>query len=170
MSQPYIAEIRMVGFNFAPNGWAFCDGSLLPISQYETLFTLIGTTYGGDGVNTFGLPNLQGRVPIHQGSNSGNSYVIGQSFGVENVTLITQEMPLHTHQVPCAASGNASDPTNAVFGGDTTAAVYANADGSTQLSNAFLSTTGNSQAHNNVMPFQVINFVISLFGIFPSQT
>jgi microcystin-dependent protein len=171
MSQPFIAEIRMVGFNFAPNGWAFCDGSLLPIDQYQALFTLIGTTYGGDGQTTFGLPNLQGRVPVHQGTNpiNGNSYVLGQPFGVENVTLTGQQMPQHTHPVPCNATGNASNPTNAVFGGDAGTALYANPDNSTQLNNAFLSTTGGNLPHTNMMPFQVINFVISLFGIFPTQ-
>jgi microcystin-dependent protein len=171
MSQPFIGEIRMVGFNFAPNGWAFCDGSILPIDQYSTLFQLLGTTYGGDGQTTFALPNLQGRVPIHQGTNplNGNSYVIGQPLGVENVTLTSQTMPQHSHPVPCNVTGNASNPTNGVFGGDPSAALYANADGSTQLNSAFLSTTGGNLQHTNLMPFQVINFVISLFGIFPSQ-
>jgi microcystin-dependent protein len=156
----------MVGFNFAPVGWALCNGQLQSISDNEALYTLIGTTYGGDGQVTFGLPNLQGCVPVHQG----NGYVQGQFTGSENVTVTSQQMPNHTHSVPCAVNGNVSSPTNAVFGGDTTTALYANPDSSTQLNNAFLSTTGQSLPHNNMMPYVVVNFIISLFGIFPTQS
>lgn len=171
MSSPFVGEIRMVGFNFAPVNWAFCNGAIQSIAENETLFTLIGTTYGGDGQQTFALPNLQGCVPVHQGTNptNGNTYVLGGYTGVENVTLSSQQMPAHSHPVPCAVNGNATSPANAVFGGDPGTAVYANADGSTQLNNAFLSIAGGSQPHSNMMPFQVINFIISLFGIFPSQ-
>ena len=172
MSEPFIGEIRMVGFNFAPVNWALCNGAIQAISQNETLFTLIGTTYGGNGETTFSLPNLQGCVPVHQGTSpiSGVSYVMGEYTGAENVTVTIQQMPQHTHAVPCAASGNVNNPANAVFAGDSTVALYANADGSTQLSNSFLSTTGQSLPHNNMMPYQVINFIIALFGVFPSQS
>jgi microcystin-dependent protein len=171
MSSPFIGEIRMVGFNFAPVNWASCNGAIQSIAENNALFALIGTTYGGDGQQTFALPNLQGCVPVHQGTNptNGIAYTIGEYTGVENVTLITQQIPAHSHPVPCAVSGNASSPANAVFGGDPTTAVYANADGSTQLNNAFLSITGNNQPHSNMMPYQAVNFIISLFGIFPSQ-
>jgi microcystin-dependent protein len=171
MSQPFIGEIRMVGFNFAPVGWALCNGQIQSISDNEALYTLIGTPYGGDGQTTFALPNLQGCVPVHQGTNPGNgsTYVQGQFTGSENVTVTIQQMPAHTHNVPCAASGNVTSPTNAVFGGDTTTALYANPDSSTQLNNAFLSTTGQSLPHDNMMPYVVVNFIICLFGIFPTQ-
>jgi len=171
MSEPFIGEIRMVGFSFAPANWAFCNGAIQAISTNEALFTLIGTTYGGDGQNTFALPNMQGCVPIHQGNSpiSGVTYGIGEYTGAENVTLTIQQMPQHTHSVPCAASGNANSPANAVFGGDPGVSVYAAADGSTQMNNSFLSTAGQSLPHSNMMPYQVINFIICLFGVFPSQ-
>lgn len=170
MAEPYIGEIRMVGFNFAPQGWAFCDGSLLSIADYSTLFTLIGTTYGGDGQNTFALPNLKGCVPVHQGSAAGVAYTMGQYMGAEQVTLAAAQMPAHNHLVPCSASGNTNNPANGYFGGDATAKLYASADGSAQLNNGFLSTTGGNQPHSNMMPYLVINFVIALFGVYPSQS
>jgi microcystin-dependent protein len=171
MSSPFVGEIRMVGFSFAPVGWAFCNGALQSISENPTLYTLIGTIYGGDGQQTFGLPNLQGCVPLHQGTNPANgiSYTIGEFLGSETVTLTTQQIPQHTHSVPCAVNGNVSSPSNAVFGGDPTSAVYAGADGSAQLNNAFLSIAGSSQPHANMMPYLGINFIIALQGIFPSQ-
>lgn len=170
MSQPYIGEIRMLGCNFAPNGWAFCDGSLQSIAQNTALFQLIGTTYGGDGQNTFALPNLLGRVPIHQGTNGAN-YVIGQIGGVETVTLTNNQIPNHTHtpQAAIGATGNpANSPTNNVWSGWTGGQFTAQAP-ATNMNAAAVGSSGGSQPHNNMLPFQAVNFVISLFGIFPSQ-
>ena len=170
MSQPYIGEIRMMGCNFAPQGWAFCDGSLMAISQNDTLFNLIGTTYGGDGVSTFALPNLSGRVPIHQGTNGAN-YIIGQIGGVETVTLTNNQIPNHTHvpQAAIGAPGNpANSPANNVWSGWTGGQFTAQSPGG-PMNAAAVGNTGGSQPHNNMVPFQAVNFVISLFGIFPSQ-
>jgi microcystin-dependent protein len=169
MSEPYIGEIRMVGFNFAPVNWAFCNGAVQAISENETLYQLLGTTYGGDGQQTFNLPNLQGCVPVCQGTGGGGTYVMGEYTGTETVTINASTMPNHTHPVPCNAAGNVSNPGNAVFAGDPSVALYANPDGSTQLNNAFLSTAGGSQPHTNMMPYVVINFIIALYGVFPSQ-
>jgi microcystin-dependent protein len=169
MSEPFIGEIRMVGFNFAPVNWALCNGALQAISQNETLYQLLGTTYGGDGTQTFNLPNLQGCVPVGQGTGGGGTYVMGEYTGAENVTINASTMPNHTHPVPCNATGNISNPGNAVFAGDPGVALYANPDSSTQLNNAFLSTTGGSQPHTNMMPYGVIKFIIALYGIYPSQ-
>ncbi len=169
MSEPYLGEIRMVGFNFQPVGWAFCDGALLSIAANDALFALLGTTYGGDGVTTFALPNLKGRAPLHQGTANGTSFSIGETVGAESVTLSGAQMPTHTHTVPCNAVGNVSSPANAVFGGDPLNALYANPDNSAQLNPAFLSSAGGNQPHSNMMPFLTINFVIATQGIFPSQ-
>jgi microcystin-dependent protein len=169
MSEPYIGEIRMVGFNFAPVNWALCNGQQLSITENEALFNLIGTTYGGDGQQTFNLPNLQGCIALHQGNNQGNGYVPGQYLGAENVTVSLQQLPAHSHAVPCAATGNTASPANAVYAGDASQALYAVPDNSATLNNAALSTTGGSLQHTNQMPFVVINFVIALYGIFPPQ-
>lgn len=171
MSNPYIGEIRMFGGNFAPQGWALCDGSLLPISEYTTLFTLIGTTYGGDGINTFALPNLQGRIPIHQGSGAGATYLLGESGGVEAVTLITQTMPQHTHPVAAHASGGSqNDPTSGVWAG-ASRNIYASLSGAPANMNAGgIGIEGQNQPHDNLSPYLCVTFIISLFGIFPSQT
>jgi microcystin-dependent protein len=163
----------MGGWNFAPDEWAFCDGSLLSISQNTTLFNLIGTTYGGDGQNTFALPNLLGRVPVHQGTDAnGNSYVVGQLSGVETVTLNTNQIPLHTHTLQASAGvAKSTSPTGAVLSSaatDAYLAVNANAAGVVTTSSV-TTATGGSQPHTNVMPFQCVTFVISLFGIYPSQ-
>jgi microcystin-dependent protein len=173
MSTPYIGEIRMVGFNFAPTGWAFCDGQTLPISQYAALFDLIGTTYGGDGINTFNLPDLQGRFPAHQGSSShGSSYVIGQSAGSETVTLLISQMPMHNHTAVCAAGGGiAASPFRAFWSTDpqgNTAAYNDAPDGSSMASGA-LAIAGSGLPHENRQPYLGLNFIISLFGVFPSQ-
>lgn len=170
MSQPYIGEIRMFGGNFAPAGWALCDGQLLPISQNNALFNLIGTTYGGDGQTTFGLPDLRGRMPIHQGTNSsGNSYVIGQSGGAEQVTLTVLQIPTHSH--PAAAqSGNGTQavPDNGVWAQSSLNQYSAN-NANSNMNPASIGPTGGSQPHENRMPYLAVNFIISLFGIFPSQ-
>jgi microcystin-dependent protein len=156
----------MVGFNFQVNGWAFCNGQLLSIAEFDTLFNLIGTTYGGDGQTTFGLPNLQGRVPVHQGA----GYVIGQSGGVENVTLTAAQMPAHTHAQ--MASTNPAAPSSTGSGSVVAASAttqFYGAAPSTPMAPTALSVMGGGQPHDNMAPFTTINFIISLFGVFPSQ-
>ncbi len=169
MSTPYIGEIRMVGFNFAPVGWAFCDGQLMDIAQNDTLFNLIGTTYGGDGQTTFALPNLAGRVPIHQGQGPGlSNYVIGQMAGSETVTLATNQIPAHTH-VPAAntGTGSQSSPQNALWAASPSGN-YTNPPANIPMRSGLVGSSGGSQPHENMMPFVAINFIISLFGIFPT--
>ena len=168
MSNPFIGEIRMVGFNFPPLSWAFCDGQQMAIAQNDTLFQLIGTTYGGDGQNTFNLPDLQGRVPIHQGQSPGTSnYQIGQLSGTETVTLIASQLPAHAHAAAAAAGGNDTNVSGGMpaSGGPD---LYATGVGTPPPPMAVM-PTGGSQPHENMAPFVVISFVISLFGIFPSQ-
>jgi microcystin-dependent protein len=167
MSTPYIGEIRVFAGNFAPVGWLLCQGQLLPISQYDVLFNLIGTTYGGDGQNTFALPNLASRIPYHQGS----GYTLGQAGGVEQVTLITQQLPVHTHQAT-ANTPNANQPTPAgnVWGASTLSA-YTKANGSNcNLNPAALLPSGGSQPHDNMPPFLCLNFIIATEGIYPSPS
>ncbi len=166
MSSPYIGEIRMFGGNFAPVGWAFCNGALIPISENETLFNLIGTTYGGDGQSTFALPDLQSRVPMHQGS----GFVLGQNGGVESVTLASSQIPAHTH-VPQANSGTGAlaSPGGNVWANSANLPYSPNAPAAA-MDPAAIGSDGGSQPHDNMIPYLVINFIISLFGIFPSQT
>ena len=167
MSSPFIGEIRMLGCNFAPAGWAFCSGQLMSIAENSALFDLIGTTYGGDGVQTFALPNLQGRIPMHQGP----GFVIGQMAGTESVTLNTNQIPGHTHP---AQAGNGSvgtagnSPAGAYFN-KWTGSAFGTPGANATLNPAAVSTVGGGQSHDNMPPFLAINFVISLFGIFPSQ-
>jgi microcystin-dependent protein len=165
MSQPYIGEIRMFGGNFAPQGWAFCNGQTMSIAQNNALFALIGTTYGGDGVNTFNLPNLMGRLPIHQGT----GFVIGQLSGTESVTLTLNQIPQHNHSVAAATSANAKSPSGTVYGGNTADHVYTANAPSAQMNAGTVGIGGGGQSHNNMMPYGVVSFIISLFGIFPSQ-
>jgi len=165
MSQPYVGEIRLVGFNFAPVGWAFCDGQLMSIAENDTLYNLIGTTYGGDGQNTFGLPNLQGRVPIHVGG----SYVIGQEGGAEQITLTVDNMANHSHVVFTAASANSTSPVGhypAVAANN----VYISGAASTKFESAAIGPAGSGLPHENRQPFLALNYIISLFGVYPSQT
>jgi microcystin-dependent protein len=165
MAESYIGEIRMVGFNFAIEGWAICDGSLLPISEYSALFNLIGTTYGGDGVNTFGIPDMRGRIPIHQG----NGYVQGQTGGTETVTLNKNQIPAHTHTLNASSgTGTQSSPASGVWAASSLEQ-FSPAAGSTPMSVYALSSMGGSQPHNNLPPFLCVNFIISLFGVYPSQ-
>ena len=171
MSNPYIGEIRMFGGNFAPAGWMFCQGQTLPISENDALFTLIGTTYGGDGQETFNLPDLQGRLPMHAGQGPGISqnYQLGETGGVEEVTLTTQTIPIHTH--PMLAS---ADPASAKGGsgnilGRTPAEAYASEFTPEVLSAQSMTPVGGSQPHTNFQPYLCVSFIISLFGIFPSQ-
>lgn len=174
MAQPYVGEIRLFAGNFAPAGWMFCDGQLLAISENETLFQLIGTTYGGDGQSTFALPNLQSRVPIHQGTGStGTTYVLADQGGVESVTLTTQQIPIHTHAAMCrnAAGSSSVDPTNGTWTNSDVSQYSATPPDVSMGNPIILSTiTGGSQPHENMIPFLCINYIISLFGIFPSPT
>jgi len=166
LSQPYVGEIRMFGGNFAPVGWAFCSGQILPISENETLFNLIGTTYGGDGQSTFALPNLQSRLPIHVGT----GFALGQTGGSETVTLTVSQIPAHTH-VPQANSGQgtASNPSGNVWA-ESPLNNYSATAPSSAMNAAAIGSAGGSQPHDNMPPFLVVNFIISLFGIFPSQS
>lgn len=172
MGQPFVGEIRMFGGNFAPAGWMFCQGQLLPISENETLFQLIGTTYGGDGQTTFALPDLQGRVPIHVGTGTdGVTYTLAEMLGVETVTLTTQQIPSHTHSMNAStAVGTLSDPTNNVTSESPSIKLYSAAVPGTPLNANAVLPTGGSQPHDNTQPFLCISFIISLFGIFPSPT
>jgi microcystin-dependent protein len=167
MSDPFVGEIRMFGGNFAPAGWALCNGQLLAISEFEVLFNLIGTTYGGDGQSTFALPDLRGRLPVHQGSGS----VIGQAAGEESVILTSQQLPLHSH--PFAASTNPGAQTNPVGNAPATivaGSAYAQAPATTALApQSIQADPGGNQPHDNMQPYLCISFIISLFGIFPSQ-
>jgi microcystin-dependent protein len=171
MAQPYVGEIRMFGGNFPPNGWMFCEGQLLPISENETLFQLIGTTYGGDGQSTFGLPDLRGRVPLHQGTNQGNTFLLGEPGGVEQVTLTVQQIPNHTHVMSGSLNtAAAAVPTNQVIGKSTSIDAFINAQPADAMNAQSITPVGNSQPHDNMQPYLCIDFIISLFGIFPSQT
>jgi microcystin-dependent protein len=173
MAQPYVGEIRMFAGNFAPAGWQFCDGSLLPISENETLFQLIGTTYGGDGQSTFAVPDLRGRVPVHQGtlSGSGTTFSLAQSGGVESVTLTLNQLPAHTHAFVASQNqaGTTNPPAN-VVGQIPGGSIYIEDDATVALAPGTIGTVGGSQPHDNFQPYLCISFILSLFGIFPSQT
>lgn len=172
MPQPYVGEIRMFAGNFAPNGWMFCEGQTLPIAENEVLFQLIGTTYGGDGEETFNLPNLASRVPIHMGTGpDGTTYQIGEMAGTEQETLTIQQIPNHTHAFT-ASTENAgqTNPANNVVGAPTALDFYKVGVGAAAMSAQSINAVGGSQPHENTQPFLCVNFVISLFGVFPSQT
>lgn len=177
MSTPYIGEIRMFGFGTrgAPNGWQACDGSLLPISQYDALFALIGTTYGGDGQTTFAVPDLRGRVPIHQGQGPGlSNYVIGQRAGTETVTVLPTQMPAHTHTLVATTGASTSlSPSSSVLPGSVSGDTFYVSDitGATVLAMSAQSTSlaGGSQPHENCMPTLTVQYCIATQGIFPSQ-
>jgi microcystin-dependent protein len=167
MAQPYVGEIRMFAGNFNPAGWELCNGQLLAISENDTLFNLIGTTYGGDGQSTFGLPDLQCRVPIHQG----NGFSLADFGGVEDVTLTVNQMPTHSHPLLASASGgSANDATDHVLASSPTLDMYREANPTVQLATNAMGPIGGSQPHSNMQPYLVINFIISLFGIYPSPT
>lgn len=166
MAQPYVGEIRMFAGNFAPAGWMFCEGQLLPISENETLFNLIGTTYGGDGQSTFGLPDLRGRLPMHMG----NGFILAETGGVEEVTLTVNQIPSHSH--PLLGSNNQAAsfaPLNQVGGITQLATVtpYTADNPGLALAPTAVSTVGGSQPHTNFQPYLCVDFIISLFGIFP---
>lgn len=167
MAQPYVGEIRIFGGNFAPAGWMFCEGQLLPISGNETLFQLIGTTYGGDGVSTFALPDLRGRLPIHQG----NGFVMAETGGAEKVSLTIQQIPVHSHPLMASASiGTTGNPANAVPAQSPSIALYESDVPGVGLNAVAISPIGGSQIHENFQPYLCLSFIISLFGIYPSPT
>lgn len=165
MSEPFLAEIRIVGFNFAPRGWALCDGQILPINQNQSLYALLGTTYGGDGQTTFALPDLRGRTPIHVG----NGHAEGNKGGEETHTLSTNEMPQHTHTANgTTAAATTTGPTDNLLAG--TSGLYGAADGNTvTMAGDNLAPAGGGQAHENMQPFLALNFCIALQGLFPSR-
>ncbi|MBB4634669.1 phage tail protein [Longimicrobium terrae] len=173
MAQPYVGEIRLFAGNFAPNGWMFCEGQTLPISENDVLFQLIGTTYGGDGQETFNLPNLASRVPIHMGTGpDGTTYQIGEMAGTEQETLTSQQIPLHTHTpLAAATAGNQSTPVGGMLAQPTgSVQLYYDGDPTGQMSNQAITPQGGSQPHENTQPFLCVNHIISLFGVFPSPT
>ncbi len=169
MAQPYVGEVRMFAGNFAPAGWMFCEGQLLPISEYETLFQLIGTTYGGDGESTFGLPDLRGRLPIHQG----NGFILAETGGAEEITLTVQQIPAHSHP----ALGSTNTGTGSTAQGNVLSALsvasnsaYGTDAPRTNLAPNSMTAVGGSQPHTNFQPYLCVDFIISLYGIFPSPT
>ncbi len=175
MSEPFVAEIRIFAGNFAPRNWAFCDGQLLPVAQNTALFSIIGTTYGGDGRSTMGLPNLQGRAPMHPGRGPGlTTRRLGQTGGVEEVTLTVGEIPTHSHTLMGStdesefdgSSNPANHVTGTVEGGKE---FYAEANNLSPLNQAAVSSVGGNQPHNNMQPFLVMNFIIALQGLYPSR-
>jgi microcystin-dependent protein len=172
MTTPYIGEIRIFGGNFAPNGWAFCDGSLLSIPEHDALFSLIGTTYGGDGENTFALPDLRGRLPVHQGTGpDGANYVIGQQGGAETVTLTADQAPEHSHtMVGSGDIGNQTSPVGHVLARSNTLDAYSNRPPNLQMRAASTTPVGGGQPHENMQPYLPISFIIALFGVYPTQT
>ena len=172
MGQPYVGEIRMFAGSFAPAGWAFCAGQLLPISENETLYNLIGTTYGGDGQATFQLPDLQGRVPVHMGTLTGGAtYVIGQKAGEEQVTLRINQIPAHNHAALANTSANGTSPSGTVWAGNPDLAQFAAPTVfNGQMNASAIQSTGGSQPHDNMVPFLAVSFIISLFGVYPSPT
>jgi microcystin-dependent protein len=173
MSEPFVGEIRMFAGNFAPRGWAFCDGQLLAVSQNDALFSLLGTIYGGDGRTTFGLPDLRGRIPIHTGQGPGlSNRRLGASSGQETVTLAANQLPSHSHPLQASTQpGTESAPAGAVLAQSSSDIYVENPPAASikNLSAGAVSALGGSQAHTNLMPFLAIHFIISLFGIFPSR-
>ena len=170
MSEPFVGEVRMFAGNFAPRGWAFCDGQLLAVSQNDALFSLLGTIYGGDGRTTFGLPDLRGRIPIHAGSGPGLSpRRLGAKAGSENETLTVNQLPSHTHtwKATTAIAQNRSPGSNALA--SPTGDLYAAVANQTSLRSAAISNVGGSRSHSNLMPYLCINYIIALFGIYPSR-
>jgi microcystin-dependent protein len=170
---PFVAEIRIFPFNFAPKGWALCNGQLLPIAQNTALFSLLGTFYGGDGKSNFALPNLQRSVPLGQGqSTTGSQYDLGQTDGSDTVTLLQSEIPAHTHQVKATAldPGDVSiASSNSIFALSDGGTLYQDA-ANTQLAPQAIAPTGGDQPHNNLMPYLVLNFCIALQGVYPPRS
>jgi microcystin-dependent protein len=167
MAQPYVGEIRIFAGNFAPAGWMFCEGQLLPISENETLFNLIGTTYGGDGQSTFALQDLRGRVPLHQG----NGFTLAETGGVEEVTLTVSQLPAHSHAfLGTSSASSATSPANDVVAQSLTVSLYNSGVANTPMATGAMGSVGGSQPHANFQPYLCLDFIISLFGIYPSPT
>jgi len=167
MAQPYVGEIRIFAGNFAPAGWMFCEGQLLPISENETLFNLIGTTYGGDGQSTFALPDLRGRLPMHQG----NGFILAETGGAEEITLTVAQIATHTHPVLCSQNnGDSTQPQNNVIATNASVQVYRAQAPVAPMSTQAVGPTGGSQPHTNFQPYLCLDFIISLYGIYPSPT
>jgi microcystin-dependent protein len=166
VSEPFLAEIRIVGFNFAPRGWAFCDGQILPINQNQSLYSLLGTTYGGDGRTNFALPDLRGRVPIHVG----NGHSQGQKGGWETHGLTVNELPKHTHQLQASSTeGDTAVAANNVLAAESAADLYNAVNNVQDMSSAAVGNTGGGQGHENMQPYLALNFCIALRGLFPSR-
>jgi microcystin-dependent protein len=174
MSDPYLGEIRMVGFNFAPKGWALCNGALLAISSNEALFSLLGTTFGGDGISTFALPDLRSRVPVHFGQGAGlSNYTLGEQTGSETEALSAAQMPVHNHAVSCyIGGGNQPGPSGNLPAVESTGTSldYTNAAANGTMSSAMVGNAGSGNAHTNIQPVLCVNFVIAMQGIFPSRS
>ena len=171
----FIGEIRAVGFNYVPEGWASCNGQLLAINQYSALYSLLGTAFGGDGRNTFGLPNLQGSAPLGYGQGPGlSARYQGQIGGEQSVTLLTQQIPSHTHAAQAATAGGSVSPAGAVWGeallGKTPLNIYAPGPGAVPMSPQALGLTGGNQPHNNLPPYLCVTFIIALTGLFPPRS
>jgi microcystin-dependent protein len=172
MADPFLGEIRMFGGNFAPLGWALCEGQLLPISQNTALFSLLGTTFGGNGTTTFGLPDLRGRVPISFGQGPGlSAYVMGAMGGSENVTILATQMPAHNHQVSAVtgAQGTSSHPNGQYMASSGSAVIYNNGSPDSTMNQGMIQATGGNQPHSNIQPYLCVNFIIALQGIYPSR-
>jgi microcystin-dependent protein len=174
MAEPFVGEIRMFGGNFAPDGWAFCDGATLQIAQYDVLYTLIGTTYGGNGIDNFKLPDLRARVPVHQGTRQGTTYGVGQPGGTETVSLTSGQMPAHSHTLVATTAPGTTAPTGALFAATSSSqpgtSVYGTGSASlTTLSPQSIQSSGNGVPHSNIQPYLCITFIIALFGVYPSQ-
>jgi microcystin-dependent protein len=169
VAQPFIGEIRIFAGSFAPVGWEFCDGQPVPISENEALFQLIGTTYGGDGESTFNLPNLQSRIPIHQGQGGGlTNRVLGELAGVESVTLSSTQMPSHNHALLASQNvGADANPQNQLLAAGTNVQFFRAIAPNAPMANTIISPAGGSQPHENLMPYLCVNYIISMFGLFP---
>ncbi len=171
MSDPFVGEIRMFAGNFAPQGWALCDGQLLAVSQNDALFSLFGTIYGGDGRTTFGLPDLRGRIPIHAGSGPGlSSRQIGSKAGSERVTPTVNQLPRHSHPMQATESlADSPNPGGNIAARSTMVDLYTNENPNTALAGASITSIGGNQSHTNLMPFLCVHFIVALFGIYPSR-
>jgi microcystin-dependent protein len=166
MSEPYLGEIRLFAGNFAPVGWSFCNGSILSIATYDALYSIIGTTYGGDGQSTFALPDLRSRVPVHQGP----GFSLGQNGGQESVSLTTAQIPAHTHNFQATTTqGTQASPTGSLPASNTAVKIYSIEAPNTTLAPNAVAFTGGSQPHSNIQPFLTLNFIIALFGVYPTQ-